>query len=444
MGRIAQMTFVIQRSFFFFCFFSSSSTWALDDVWALEDHIGGTKEHPLEIMFRDSEREVINVLEPSTDSKEAGNDDPFGRVNLKDRVQVKQFALTYPQSGEATAKQALSVILKRESVVVCGVKYCVVSTELHKDGSPHLHVFLMLSNPYRYPKGDGHTWDFVTGKHGHYQRMKYPAKWLQYVIKGGSYVCFPSDFDCLAFIASREKKSSYKAEVVAKTIMEGQRAMKDLLSAYPGFLLINQRKVVDFINLCDDIDSSQMPLLKFPEVLQVGALSPKHTDVLKFFVRIQTNTWSEQYLPHLRIEGSTGIGKTYLVQLLSKFLRVYSVVYETHWWDQFNEDAFDIIVLDEYKSQKKIQLLNRVADGAMVPLPRRGTRPYLLKKRVPMLILSNFTWEESYPNVTIYSPVLIEAAKRRFPSVVFNDGEDLMSLVYWIKSFIAHQADQQH
>ncbi len=389
-------------------------------------------------MVGDSERSPPISLEHSTDHN-ADHEDPSGRVSLKERVQVKQFALTYPQSGEVTAISALGNIVKREKVVVCGIKYCVVSTELHKDGNPHLHVFLMLKTPYRYPKGNGRTWDFVTGKHGNYQRMKYPAKWLQYVIKDKQYVCYPDDFDPKAFIVSREKKSSYKAEVIAKTIMDGQRAIQELMADFPGFLLVNQRKVVDFINLCDDIDQSKRPLLKLPEVLQVGALTQKQTLVLKFIVRIQTQSWNTEHLPHLRIEGSTGIGKTYLVQLLSKFLRVYSVVYETTWWDNFNEDAFDIIVLDEYKSQKKIQLLNRVADGAMVPLPRRGTRPYILKSRVPILILSNFSWEESYPNVSMNSPVLIEAAKRRFPSVVFSIGEDLMNLVYWLKSIIAHQ-----
>ncbi len=376
----------------------------------------------IDLCSSDSSDEVVPVVLP-------------GCVSLLNRVQVQQFALTYPQN-DCLPSVALRNILERESVIACGVKYCVVAQEAHKDGTPHLHVFLMLSKPFRYTRGEGSTWDFVTGKHGNYQRMKFPANWLVYVTKGREYVKYPDSFDVQAFISSRKKKTSYKHEIIAKKILAGQRDMKDLVANYPGYIIVNQRKVVSFIDLCEDLDQIQMPLLKFPDVVQVGVLSAPQVHVLKWFVRVQTGYWKDYHLDHLRIEGPTGIGKTYLMQLLTQYLRMYSVVYETNWWDSFSQDAFDVIVLDEFKSQKKIQLLNRIADGAMVPLPRRGTRPYILKSRVPIVILSNFDWENSYPNVALNAPVVLAAAQRRFETVVFDQGEDLMSLVYLVKSWI--------
>lgn len=378
-------------------------------------------------------RPVLDLTSQLTD----GQDLP-GVQDLRSRVQNKKFALTYPQC-DCFPQLALETIISREEVQKLGVECCVVAQEEHKDGNKHLHVFLILSSPFRYQKGEGTTWDFVTGQHGNYQQMRDPAAWLKYVIKGGNYVTYPEDFDPQSFIASRKKKTSYKAEVVAKQIMKGERNISVLLEEFPGFMLVNQRKVVDLINLCEDLDSQNKPTLSFPDVVEVDELSAKEIVVLKWFVAVQRGDFNEEYFPHLRIQGPTGIGKTRLTHMLMSWLKLYSVVYETNWWDMFSEDACDILVFDEYKSQKPINFINRLADGYNVPLPRRGVRPYVLKTRVPLLILTNFSWEESYPNVYQNTPVAIEAAQRRFNTVVFEGEENLFKLIELLQKW-QHQA----
>ncbi len=351
-------------------------------------------------------------------------------------MQVQQFALTFPKT-EVTPTQALQRIMERPAIVSVGVKYCVISQEMHADGTPHLHVFLMLNSPFRYQKHEGNTWDYVVGKRGNYQRMKFPAKWLVYVTKDNKYVTYPADFDVKAFIVSRTKKTSYQKEKVATAILDGQREIFEIVKEYPGFCLINQRKVREFIDLCNDQSAQTSPSLMFPDVLETDTISEKELGILRWLVSTHRGQFNESNMVHMRIQGPTGIGKTRLIHAMHSYFKLYSVVYETTWWDSFSEDRADIIVFDEYKSQKPIQLLNRLADGKGVPLPRRGVRPLILTKRVPILICTNYTWEESYFNVNTNCPQVIAAAKRRFLDVVFESFEDLIDLCKLLENWIS-------
>ena len=49
-------------------------------------------------------------------------------------------------------------------------------------------------------------------------------------------------------------------------------------------------------------------------------------------------------------------------------LRVYWWPKDETWWDGYEDGAYDLIVLDEFKSQKKITDLNPILSGDPIPL----------------------------------------------------------------------------
>jgi len=77
-------------------------------------------------------------------------------------------------------------------------------------------------------------------------------------------------------------------------------------------------------------------------------------------------------------------------------LRVYWWPKDEHWWDGYEDGAYDLIVLDEFKSQKKITDLNPILSGDPIPLSRRRSAPILKRDNLPVIILSNFSPEECY------------------------------------------------
>ena len=61
--------------------------------------------------------------------------------------------------------------------------------------------------------------------------------------------------------------------------------------------------------------------------------------------------------------------------------------YEDFYCD-YMDGCYDVIVLDEFKGQKRIQDLNQWTDGSHFPVKRKGLTPYVKKDNLPFIILS--------------------------------------------------------
>lgn len=104
------------------------------------------------------------------------------------RLQSKNLLLTYPQCP--IDKQIVLDLLKG-ILTPFGISYIVVSSELHQDGSPHLHAFVSLNKKYdsRQPT----CLDIAdpaddTVYHGNYQGARQPKASVDYVKKDGDYI----------------------------------------------------------------------------------------------------------------------------------------------------------------------------------------------------------------------------------------------------------------
>ncbi len=79
------------------------------------------------------------------------------------RICNKNLYLTYPQC-DVTATVAMENLMK---LWPSTIKYAIIVTELHEDGTPHLHLLIQMKT--RADIKSASFLDSITGKHGNYQ-----------------------------------------------------------------------------------------------------------------------------------------------------------------------------------------------------------------------------------------------------------------------------------
>ena len=106
----------------------------------------------------------------------------------------------------------------------------------------------------------------------------------------------------------------------------------------------------------------------------------------------------ERNTKSLYIYGPTGIGKSTLIDRLSKFVQVFYMARGEDFYDLYNEEVHELAVLDEFKANKTIQWMNTWLDGSRMNLRVKGGQ-MLKKKNIPTIILSNYSLRYCYCNV---------------------------------------------
>lgn len=402
-----------------------------EDVWDYasldesSEHTNQISTVPMEIS-EDSSSEVPRELVRQVADPAPNTTPPPGTVasTATRQIEAKRFFLTAPQCPKPAA-EVLSAI--KELVGEEAIDYCVVSHELHADGNSHIHVALVLKDKIRYSAVTNDYWDVCFGKHGNYLLMKYPAKCLAYVIKHGDIICHPSTFDPESKISSRAKNISYQKEVIAKKILETpDTSMLSLAESHPGFMLLNMQRVQAFSSYVQQENSAAVQLKDLPAVPPNGSLSEHEQLVLQWLHQVKSFRTSRGH-QHLRIEGPTGVGKSTLLFVLRSYLRVYVMPYENNdWMDTWDDKNYDIVVFDEFKAQKTLQFLNTFSDGMGYQVKRRGSAPSSHMVKTPCVILSNYTWSESYMNCTQSA---IDAAERRFQTIPVEGSQNFFGLI---------------
>lgn len=104
------------------------------------------------------------------------------------RLQSKKLFLTYPQ---CPIDKEIALDLLKEILTNFGPSYIVVSSELHQDGSPHLHAFVALNKKYDSRQPD--CLDLINPAddaryHGNYQGARNAGHSKQYVKKDGNFI----------------------------------------------------------------------------------------------------------------------------------------------------------------------------------------------------------------------------------------------------------------
>jgi len=295
------------------------------------------------------------------------------------RINAKTFILTYPQC-DVEKEVALDNILQRWEQR--GLEYCIVAHELHKDGTDHLHVVLRFDSRKNVRKED--FFDFITGKHGNYQSARSPIQAAKYIVKDNDYCSWGIDVEAL--IAGKPKKSQAVAE-----LLETGRSLMDVYAYDKGYFLNNKKKIEDLQSFLH----RNMPVSKV-EWLGIDISVVDFNDI-PLCQWLNDNLFKERDFKQrqLYLYGPPNVGKTSLINQLHSFCRVYYIPKGEDYYDSFENEAYDLAVIDEFKGQKPITWLNEWLQGSIMPLRKKGSQ-YLKKHNLPTIILSNYSLDSVY------------------------------------------------
>jgi len=321
-------------------------------------------------------------------------------------INARNWFLTYPKCN-ATKEEVIENI--KEFSKKAPIRGAIVAQEKHKDGTDHLHAVIQFTDAYRtrlasvfdvLTAGEKHT----EGKHGNYQSARNLQAVIDYVHK--------SDPAPLTYgeVRTGRKPSSKETRLdqLVKVIKEGQ-SLDQAEERDPGSFCQHKRKLEEYQAYLQrkKLRSNLLPKpnsWKFDVSGPSGAIAGAALNEIGCAWQIEK--WLNDNLciaermfkmPALWLHGPANMNKTSLFRKLGKYYSVYWMPIEEHFFDDYVDEAYDLVVLDEYKGQHTIQFLNNFIQGGIMSIRKKGTQ-YLKMKNVPVVILSNFSPEEAYVN----------------------------------------------
>ena len=123
--------------------------------------------------------------------------------------------------------------------------------------------------------------------------------------------------------------------------------------------------------------------------------------------------------------GPTKTGKTYLVNTLRNFLRIYDCPVQGPYYLPWEDNKYDLIVMEELHAGWTVSDMLRFLDGSPTTLKIHGG---LCKKNhnVPILITSNQTFSQSYKNISAES---LEALLARVNVILLDRQVDVFPAI---------------
>lgn len=329
------------------------------------------------LCLEDPLSDEAETLEPETEKPKETKGASTKKKGGSFRMNGKNFILTFPQCA-TTKEEAAERLQQQWKDELQGY---IVCEEQHKDGTPHLHVFLKFHQRKNFKTAD--CMDFIGGKHGNYQVCRSAKKSIEYVTKAGKYVAEGVDVESV-----RKQKTGDK---ICGMLDDG-KSLFEIKEEEKGYFLMNKRKIEEYAAWvqCENSKKSKLDWVE----PKTDGLTDANKQIAEWICKNirQTRTFKA---PQLFIFGKPNLGKTSLVEWLKKFLSVYLMPTTEEFYDHYSDD-YDLVVLDEFKGQKTIQFLNEFLQGSSMSIRKKGSQG-LKKKNLPVIILSNYSLEECYP-----------------------------------------------
>jgi len=188
-----------------------------------------------------------------------------------------------------------------------------------------------------------------------------------------------------------------KASKYATDMLSGATA-RSILKEDPGYYLLNKRKIEEYAAMCRVYSSIEDkkewigPIDYAGESIQTKQI----VDWLNLNIKVKRRFRQEQ----LYLSGPKQHYKTTLIRLLRVFLMIYDMPKGEEFYDLYEDGLYDLILLDEFKGQKKPQDLNEWLQGEDQNIRQKGKQTYK-KDNLPMIILANWPMEKVYKNLTL-------------------------------------------
>jgi len=318
-------------------------------------------------------------MPPSVPPSPTGMNPPIKKLL---RFQGLRWFLTLPQSI-VDRKQAYLNLQNRYPEM----EWCVIASETHLDGSPHLHIALEFKDKLN--TRDMSYFDEVGDKHPNIQPMKNKRKCIAYVTKGGAYDAYGIDVKAIL-----EKKCG-KFTIVAKQLISGT-TLDQLNETEPGFMLQHRKKCEDYLMWIQRRNEREKKKewKKFLTA-DIQDLNTAAEMQIACWLNLNIKEPREFRQDQLYIHGPPGIGKSHLIEQLSEYLNIYHIPRDEDFYDDYEDKIYDLAVLDEFTNQKTMQWLNQFLDGQPMYLRKKGGQ-ILKKQRIPVLIISNYKLEQNF------------------------------------------------
>lgn len=330
------------------------------------------------------------------------------------RAKGVNWLLTFPQCSTSKA-EAIEKITGKENLQV---KAVIAGEEKHADGNPHLHIIVCLEKSLQTRKAN--FWDFVGSKHGDYRVIKYPSKAYNYVTKEDK---DPTIFGTIPPIFLGSKK--LKSDECAQMIMSGCSVAK-VVQTMPGYSLLNLAKIQTFKSYVTNVCSTKSTIRQLSETSYSG--QDMSTRYIVDWLRGNLFKSRAFKAKQLWIYGPPNTLKTSLLIKLGTFCRTYQVPMDEDFYDSYEDDAYDLIVFDEFKSHKRIQWLNSFIQGGL-PLPLRIKGGQIMKrKNLPVIFCSNYPIDSCYK-----SEMGIQSLKERIDEIAICDPIDLENIEWHLE-----------
>lgn len=311
------------------------------------------------------------------------------------------------------------------------IQHLIVGAEPHQDGTPHLHICIVLRKQTRTNSAQMESWlDPLHVKGGDYRRIQGGdrdlARVYVYCGKGGNYVQLnPHDYEvfrqqatsaAVALTDERRKTKVKNKELVAKwsTIATGLNEEKrDRELAL--FSLENPAFVFQFGNKMQTgramlvqaaaytVTRPPFPGLKWVEGNELRFAQAAHFGTMKAWFDLNL---PEGYTRELRrrrpirdkqlwIKGVPGIGKTTFLARLYETLKVFPWNVREN-FTVYQNFVYDLIILDEYTGGLPLHFLNAMVDGSQTPLTVKNGNSIGKLENLPVIVCSNSSPDEVY------------------------------------------------
>lgn len=338
------------------------------------------------------------------------NEAPKKQDTKKFRLQSKTIFLTFPQCDYPL--DDFFANLRARFPDLNNQIYC--SREQHETGEWHLHAVILL-----HKKLDTQNVRFfddlvLPPKHPNIEsKIRSRPQTISYVMKGPDDSLKRWTHPWRQFLQLSKDKKSTKALQIMEIIETMDLSVPSHLphcmdridQEIPGYLLLHHHQVRDYLQYRHQrtLRHGAAEALKIlvrvrPALTPLISSNVSIANWINSAIRIQRPHRSRQ----MWIKAPPGAGKTTMISNLETWfkLRVYWWPRDEAWWDGYEDGAYDLIVLDEFKSQKKITELNPILSGDTVPLSRRRAPPYVKRENLPVIILSNYLPEECFHRCT--------------------------------------------
>lgn len=310
--------------------------------------------------------------------------------------------ITFPQCDTSKEVCLENILAEWKDIV----RFVVIAEEKHENGDPHLHIVVKFN--CQYTSDNCHFFEFISGgKHGSVEPVKTMKHAIQYVMKDGNFITYgnlPKGFTT----AGPEQKVKVGDSVV-KLIDEGATP-EVVRKAFPLYWMMHNKKIQEYYNAVQAEAQAKL-LPKFPGFVVPSPIADPYGHAVATWINDNFMKPRSHKQLQLWVCGPPNIGKTHIAMQLKEYFQIYEPARNSNYYDGFSEDVHKAIIFDEFKGNKTITEMNQLVEGTDMLLHARYAfvRKSAKKGNCPVIVFSNFSPKEAYPNVTdqALAPLLV-------------------------------------